>query len=313
MSRATGALDEEGTIEPEPSSQGQAPCHDPVHETLGEAPSGVGEIPRAHGLAIGLVGMAIAAWGAMCGIGGGLFAVPVLHYIYKLRLKDAIVTSLALVAATTISATASEAFRADSAINWAVVGCLVAGSLVGAQLGFRVSRKVKTRPLKVVFIVLLLIVGVRILGLVPESFASGGYPHVLPDLGPWDFATAAMIGLGGGFVAPLLGIGGGLVAVPALLVFLPSLGHLGARACSMAMAVVTSTRSMVLYYRAGELNIKRSASFAIGAAIGAFIGVQLVHIPGVAEVAKKMLAATLLIVAVRFAIDLWGNRGKTVS
>lgn len=310
MSRATGDLGQEGAIEPEiPECETPAP-EAVAHETLGEAPSGVGEAPRAHGLAIGLVGMVIAAWGAMCGIGGGLFAVPILHYIYKLKLKDAIVTSLALVAATTASATLSEALRVDSAINWAVVACLVGGCLLGAQVGFRVSRRIETRPLKMIFMVLLVIVGVRILGIVPESFAAFGHPYVHPDLGAWDYAGAALIGLGGGFVAPLLGIGGGLVAVPALLIFLPNLGHLGARACSMAMGVVTSSRSLVLYYRAGELNLKRSASIAIGAAIGAFIGVQLVHIPGVAEVAKKMLAATLLIVATRFAIDLWGTRAK---
>jgi uncharacterized membrane protein YfcA len=273
-------------------------------ETLGSAPSGAGEPARARGFAIGVVGMAIAAWGAMCGIGGGLFAVPVLHYIYRLKLKDAIITSLALVAATTASATLAEALREDSAIDWRVVLALIGGSLVGAQVGFRVSRRIETRLLKMIFIVVLAFVGIRILGIVPESLAGDGRSFAHPGLGPWDFAASALIGFGGGFVAPLLGIGGGLVAVPALLIFLPSIGHLGARACSMAMAVVSSVRSLVLYYRAGELNLRRSMSIAIGAAIGAVVGVQLVHIPGVAEVAKKMLAATLLIVAARFALDI---------
>ncbi len=304
-------MDASGSQDPptEPA-QDVSPSHP---ETLGEAPSGVGEELRAHGFAIGFVGLLIAAWGAMCGIGGGLFAVPILHYIYKLKLKDAIVTSLALVAATTTSATLSEAFRDDSRIDWRVVACLVGGSLLGAQLGFLISRRIETRMLKMVFIALLVIVGVRILGLVPESLAAGALPYTHPELGAVELVTAALIGLGGGFVAPLLGIGGGLVAVPALLVFLPSLGHLGARACSMAMGVVASSRSMFLYYRAGELNLRRSASFATGAAIGAFIGVQLVHIDGVAEIAKKMLAGTLLIVAVRFGIDLWGGRSKAAD
>ncbi|MFT5286569.1 MAG: putative membrane protein YfcA [Planctomycetota bacterium] len=266
-----------------------------------DAPPATPEARSIQGFGIALMGMVIATWGAMCGIGGGLFAVPLLHFVYKLKLKEAIVISLGLVAATTASATLSEAFRTDTAIHWGVVGCLVIGALVGTQIGFRVAKRIETRRLKQIFVVVLVFVGFRILGLGPETVAS---QLEASELAPIDFLKAAAIGLGGGFVSPLLGIGGGLVAVPALLIFLPSLGHLGARACSMAMSVFTSTRSMVLYYQAGDLDLRRAMSFGIGAAIGAFIGVQLVHIPGVAEVAKTMLAGTLLVVAFRFALDL---------
>jgi uncharacterized membrane protein YfcA len=272
--------------------------------TTDETESFAGETPAANGLGIGMVGFAIAMWGAMCGIGGGLFAVPCLHYVYKFKLKDAVVTSLSLVAATTISATIAEAMRADNQLDWRVVLALVGGCLFGAQAGFRVARRVDARKLKVVFCILLIVVGLRILGWVPEALAADRGYMAKAGLGPRDFIAAGLIGLAGGFISPLLGIGGGLVAVPALLFAIPSLGHLGARACSMAMGTVTSTRSLALYYRAGDLNLRRTASFAIGAAIGAFVGVQLVHIPGVAEVAKKMLAGTLFVVALRFAIDI---------
>ncbi len=294
MSSSARALLEAEPVEPVAS----------VPDSNQSSGSDVAEGPRTTGIGIVLVGFVIATWGAMCGIGGGLFAVPCLHYIYKLPLKQAVVTSLSLVAATTISATAAEAFRSDSRIEWWVVLCLVAGSMVGAQLGFRVAQKVEARALKLAFCLLLFFVGFRILGLVPQTFAAGGELDPGPQLVASDYLIATMIGLGGGFVAPLLGIGGGLVAVPALLFALPSLGHLGARACSMAMGTATSTRSMLLYYKAGQLDLRRSAGFATGAAIGAFVGVQIVHIPGVAEVAKKMLAATLLLVALRFAWDL---------
>lgn len=260
--------------------------------------------PQTQGFGIASIGFVIAAWGAMCGIGGGLFAVPCLHYLYKLPLKQAVVTSLSLVAATTISATLAESVRADSRIEWLVVAALVLGSLAGAQVGFRVAKRLEPRRLKMIFCVLLLFVGTRILGWVPTTLAADGQAPVDVTLGWADYGTALLIGIGGGFVAPMLGIGGGLVAVPALLFALPGIGHLGARACSMAMGTVTSTRSMVLYYRAGQLNLRRSASFAAGAALGAFVGVQIVHIPGVADVAKKMLAGTLLLVAVRFAWDV---------
>lgn len=280
----------------------------PTNGATGDPEDGVPFLsakPEARGFGVGLIGFVIAAWGSMCGIGGGLFAVPVLHYLYRLKLKEAIPASLALVFATTASATLAEAFRADCMINWPIVGGLVVGCLVGAQLGFRVSKSVPQRKLKFVFTFLLIFVGVRLLGVVPGTASLTVGEVVEPASLTTNVFRALLIGLGGGFVAPLLGIGGGLIAVPALMFGIPELGHPGARACSMAMGVVTSSRSMALYYHSGSLDLRRSSSLAIGAAIGAIVGVQLIHIPGVTDVAEKMLAATLLLVAVRFGVDVF--------
>ena len=261
--------------------------------------------PRTGLVAMALIGAAVSTWGAMCGIGGGLFAVPLLHYVYKLPLRDAIVASLVLVATTTISATGTELLHADNSLDWRIILALMVGSTVGTQLGFRVASRVSARKLKLVFSIVLTIVGLRLLGLSPEPEAAGTARYTIEGLTNRDLWLAGAVGLGGGFVAPLLGIGGGLVAVPALMLFVPVLGHLGARACSMAMATFTSTRSLFLYFRAGQLELSsRSLAFAGGAAAGAFLGVQLVHIPGASAYAEKMLAVTLLLVAVRFGVDV---------
>ncbi|MCB9916684.1 MAG: sulfite exporter TauE/SafE family protein [Planctomycetes bacterium] len=277
-------------------------AHDPDLDATAAAEERAERSPQGFGVAA--MGFAISAWCGMCGIGGGLFAVPVLHFVYKLDLKRAIPVSLSLVAAGTISGTIAEALRADSALRWGIVAGLVVGSLFGAPLGFQVAKRIDSRKLKLVFAVLLAFVGSRILGFVPQAMAAG--PDGVPVFEPsWsDYGLAAVIGLGGGFVAPLLGIGGGLIAVPALLFALPGIGHLGARACSLAMATVTSTRSLALYWRAGQLDLRGSASFALGAVVGAVAGVRLVHIPGVEDVAEKMLGVTLLLVCLRFVLDL---------
>jgi uncharacterized protein len=275
------------------------------------AESSGGESSGAKSFGVAAVSFAVAAWSGMCGIGGGLFAVPILHFVYKLRLKEAIPISLSLVAAATISATVTEALRADSAIDWGIVLGLVIGCLVGAPLGFRVSRNVDSRKLKMIFVVLLLFVGTRTLGFVPQAFAAGPDGAPLTTVGWPEYAISVLIGFGGGFVSPLLGIGGGLIAVPALLFGVPAIGHLGARACSLAMATVTSTRSLALYWRAGQLDLRRSVPFALGAAVGAIVGVLVVHIDGVEDVARKMLGVTLLVVAVRFVFDL--RRSKSHS
>jgi uncharacterized protein len=263
-----------------------------------------GEELRARGLGVAALGCLIGTWGSMCGIGGGLFAVPLLHYVYHVPLKRAVVMSLSLVFATTSSSTVSEIVREDSALEWGIVGGLVLGALFGAPLGFRVAQKIDTRRLKMIFIFVLAFVGLRILGLLPDILSGDGGGAIAVDVGWTEYLVAIGIGFGGGFVAPLLGIGGGLVAVPGLHLAVPIIGHLGARACSLAMGTVASGRSLRLYFKSGQLDLRASASLALGAVVGAWIGVQLVHLEGLTDVAEKMLGITLLGVAARFTFDV---------
>lgn len=277
--------------------------------TTTESPTENHARPGLHGLGPVAISCLVAAWSGMCGIGGGLFAVPILHYGYGLRLKESIPISLALVAASTIAGTLAEVAHTENALDGGIILVLVAGCLVGAPLGFRIAKRINARKLKVVFAVLLVLVGIRILGIAPAVFAAGANGEPTALLGPLDYGLAVIIGFTGGLVAPLLGIGGGLVAVPALMLGVPALGHLGARACSLAMATVTSTRSLVLYWRAGQLDLRQAGSFAVGAALGATLGVNLVHLEAVAEIAQKMLGVTLLVVALRFVFDLRRKHG----
>jgi len=260
---------------------------------------------RAQGLGVAAIGCLIGTWSSMCGIGGGLFAVPLLHYVYKVPLKRAVALSLALVFATTASSTIAELLRADSAIEWGIVAGLVIGTLFGTPLGFRVAQKIDTRRLKMIFIFVLLFVGLRILGALPDFLSGSVSVGTAEEVGWTEYLVAVAIGVGGGFVAPLLGIGGGLVAVPALHLAVPVIGHLGARACSLAMGTVASAKSNWLYWKKGQHDPRAALSLALGAVVGAWIGVQLVHLEALTDIAAKMLGGTLLFVSGRFAVDVW--------
>lgn len=246
-------------------------------------------------------GLLISIWGAMCGIGGGLFTVPFLHFVLKFPMRRAVATSLGLVFAATSSATIAESLHSDSRIHWPLAGTLIVGSLIGAQLGFRAAQHIDTRKLKLLFAVALLYVGLRILLVAGQASAVADVNFVIETK---HLIAGFVIGIGGGFLAPIMGIGGGLVAVPALTFGIPSLGHLGARASSMAMASFTSGRSFWMYLRSRLAVISEVVAIGTGAAIGSAIGVQLVHLEGMAEVARAMMGVTLLIVAGRFAWDL---------
>ena len=256
------------------------------------------------GLRLSLIGVVVAAWSTVCGIGGGLFAVPILHYVYRMPMRRAVATSLGLVAASTFMATISEAFHPGSFLNWPVVGVLVVGSLLGAQVGYRVAQRVSVRSLKTLFAALVLLVALRLF----KGGASDFMEVSGATLGAWEVALVACIGFGSGFVSPLLGIGGGLVAVPSLYFGLPDLGYLGARASSIAMAVVNSSRSLWLHGAAGRVDLECAFWFGLGGATGAVAGVQLVHLPEVAPVARSMMALTLMVVSARFAWDVLSGR-----
>lgn len=259
------------------------------------------EGPRPSPLLLFVYGLVIAVWSAMCGIGGGLFTVPFLHFWMKFPMRRAVATSLGLVFASTVFATLTEVVHEDSRLRWWLVAALIAGSLIGTQLGFRVAHRIDARQLKALFVVALGVVGVFVL-----RATGGGQASAVPNFEPTlvDHFTAFVIGFFGGFLAPIMGIGGGLVAVPALSFALSELGHRGARAISTAMAAVTSGRSFWLYLRAEEVRARDVAAIGMGGAIGASIGVQLVHVEGMADVARGMMGVTLLLVAARFAWDL---------
>lgn len=242
---------------------------------------------------------------AMCGVGGGLFAVPLLHFGHKLELRRAVATSLALVLATVSAGTLSEVLRADSAIDWGLLGFLVAGALLGSQAGFRVAQKLDVRIVRAVFVVVLAVAGARMLS-GPEGAGDGG--DGLAGLALYAAATA--IGFAGGFVSPLLGIGGGLILVPALYLVLPEQGFAGARAMSLATSIASAARSLVLYARLGEVVRPSAECLAAGAAAGAVLGVQVVHLQGAVDLARTSLGLLLLYVSARFVVQLARERRR---
>jgi uncharacterized membrane protein YfcA len=256
---------------------------------------------------------ALALWfggtfvGTICGIGGGLFATPILHYVLGEPFRAAIGSSLVLVLTMTLVATGFEALHADSALDWAVVGLLVLGSVPGTHVGHAFSKRVSVRTLKVLFAVFLLASAARALMLdtdAPHLAVLGG---VRLDAARIAWITA--VGFGGGFLAPLLGIGGGILVIPALFLTLSDLSYLEVRACSMAMGLVNSAQAVYLSARDSGVRSASTPSFAAVAVVGALCGVWAVHQPGWDEVARHAMTTVIVFVAARFAWDAWSTRG----
>jgi uncharacterized membrane protein YfcA len=241
------------------------------------------------------IGFLIGTAGALCGVGGGLFAGPLLHLARGLELRKAAASALLTVLGTTLAATLVESTRPDSRLDGAVVVALACGALIGSQLGFRVAQRLPEQVLRRAFALVLLVAALRLL--YSGEAVGGGLA-----LGATGRALAALaIGATGGFLTPILGIGGGIVMVPALFFSLEGLGFGGARACSLAAGAVASLRSLWLHARAGNVDRRGGLPIAIGAVLGAWAGVGLAHEPALAGWGRILLGGLLLFQATRFA------------
>jgi uncharacterized protein len=241
---------------------------------------------------------------SLCGIGGGLFAVPLLHYLGKLPLKRAVANSLALVFTLSVTATAVELLHTRSGLRAGVVAALIGGGYLGARTGLRVAEHIDVRLLKAAFAVVLAFAAVRILGL--HAFVGVGEGGV--ELTPETTAVVLAVGFGGGFIAPILGVGGGLLVIPALFLSLPTISYLEARACSMAMTIFVSAQSVQSYWRRGEIDLARVGGLIAATVVGALAGVWAVHREGWVEGARVAMGVVLGAVALRFASDVLRGR-----
>ncbi|MEX1025041.1 MAG: sulfite exporter TauE/SafE family protein [Planctomycetota bacterium] len=269
-------------------------------EFTGQAQRTRSVVTRAWTLGLPALGTLIGCLGAVCGIGGGLFATPLLNLGVGLVLTTAIATSLVMVFATALAATVAEALSGESHLVWPLVFALAAGAFLGTRAGYRFVQRLGVGRLVWIFGGFLLFAGVRLI--LPGSTPIE--PTAL-DLDARSLTTAFVIGLLGGAIAPMLGIGGGIVMVPGLALFVDGLGFEGARACALAAATVGASRSALLYARRGRVQWRYGFLLAGGAVVGAAIGVQLTHFAGAGEFGKRFLGVLVIFVSLRYLIGAW--------
>jgi hypothetical protein len=243
-------------------------------------------------------GVAIGFAGALCGIGGGIFAGPLLHTTRRIPLKRAAATAILVVLGTTTSATVTESYRSDSDLVPEVVVPLAVGALLGSQLGFAVSGRIAERALKRLFALVLLVAGARVLFF---TSALGSVSAFGPTGSMW---VAGAIGIAGGFLTPILGVAGGVLMVPALFLFLGHLGFGGARACALAAGAVAAMRSLWLHTRRGNVAYALGLPLAVGALLGAFLGAVAAHHPLWTQAGRVGLGCLLLAQSWRFFREL---------
>ena len=253
-------------------------------------------------------GIAAGGVGALLGIGGGVFLVPLLNVALGVPLRTAAAISLATVIATSSSVSAGRA--GEQLINLRLGMVLevatVAGSLLGGLTAHLFSEATLQRLFAIVAVVsamsVLLRVNRRNVMLHPEaaSGALGGRFHE-PESGGTVTYRVKRLPLGllasflAGNVSSLLGIGGGVIKVPALNAWC-GIPMRAAAATSAFMIGVTATGGAIIDYGRGDLPPLLAAPAVLGVQLGSWAGLLLTHrLP--AKSLKLLLVVVLLIVA----------------
>jgi uncharacterized membrane protein YfcA len=115
---------------------------------------------KAAAPAVG-VGLVAGVLSGLLGVGGGVIIVPLLVALVHLSQHQAHATSLAAI--VPIGAVGALTFALGGKIDLEVAGLLALGALVGAPAGARIMARIEERPLRIMFGVLMIAVGVQLL------------------------------------------------------------------------------------------------------------------------------------------------------
>lgn len=266
-------------------------------------------ITPALALIVFVAGAAAGAFGALLGLGGGIFLVPLLNLGLGFPISVAAAISLATVIATSSVVTAGKA--GQHLMNFRFGMLLEVATAAGSVLGGITAQFVAQATLQRLFAFVTGAVAVA-------TIARSGKRNVIRDptvdpglLGGRFFdhehgehvvyrIKRLPLALGVSFVAgnvsSLLGIGGGVMKVPVLNAWC-GMPLRAAAATSAFMIGVTATGGAIIYYGSGQLPPVAAAAAILGVQLGSHLGLRLSPKMPVRHL-KLLLAAILGTVSV---------------
>ncbi|MGH9481395.1 MAG: sulfite exporter TauE/SafE family protein [Terriglobales bacterium] len=248
-----------------------------------------------------LFGAAVLAgfFGALLGVGGGIFIVPALVLLFQLPVKIAVAASLVSVIAT--SNAGGSSYVEQHITNLRLGMFLEVATTLGALSGSIMALYLREWVILLLFAALLLYMGVTAYTTRHRDdaqIACGGYAQGWPD--GWsrrlglsgsyhdealhrqvDYVVAGTgIGAGisylAGVASGLLGVGGGVLKVSAMNRYM-NVPMKAAVGTSKMMIGVTAAVGSILFYLAGLIHFFIVAPVALGTTAGAEIGTRVMN------------------------------------
>ncbi len=119
-----------------------------------------------------VLGVFVGILAAIMGVGGGFIMVPVMVYLLRMPMHVVVGTSLFQILFTCIDVTIMQSYS-NHTVDFVLALILLIGSTLGAQVGAKISRRLKGEQLKIILAAIVLLVMVKMLfGLLLQ-------PHIL--------------------------------------------------------------------------------------------------------------------------------------
>jgi uncharacterized membrane protein YfcA len=115
-----------------------------------------------YNLMLGIaISFGVGFFSSMAGVGGGLVHVPAMIYLFHFPVFYAIPTSIFILSISSTFSVASHAMVGK--IAWTIVPFLGIGAVIGAQIGGKLSRKIRSEWLVRALAVLIIIAALRLM------------------------------------------------------------------------------------------------------------------------------------------------------
>jgi uncharacterized protein len=242
---------------------------------------------------LALFSLAAGLLGALLGLGGGIFLVPVMIVLFGVDAQTAIVASLVSVIAT--SSGSASAYVKEGLSDLRIAMFLEVATVIGGIAGALVSVTLLSgrSQLLTLFFVPIVVLSAVLMYRTRAVDVQRNPPHDAwaDRLGlhsryydaarrEWiDFRVTGtkrglVVSAGAGIVAGLLGVGGGMFYVPGMNTLM-NVPVRVATATSNFMIGVTATAGALVYLLFGHLAVGLAAPVAVGVLAGSLIGARL--------------------------------------
>lgn len=214
---------------------------------------------------VAAVGLVSGTLGALCGVGGAIFAIPGLVRYAGLAQRQAAGSSL--VAVTAIAATSAASFDRKGHVDWSVAATLGIGAAVLTPVGAMASRVAAPQVLRrgLGGFMLLLAPAMPLRGALEKSV--GDTEQASPNT-----SLLRSLGAGIGFGSGLLGISGGSLFTPLLALTAGLDSFRDVLGTSFAAMVVPTAVGALSYARMGCVAPAVVPPLLLGAVTGASVG-----------------------------------------
>jgi len=220
-----------------------------------------------------LIGVATGVASGLLGVGGGFVMVPALLMLGTPQ-REANGTSLAVI--LPVAVVGAGILGQGHAVNLEVGIALAIGSVGGAVLGARLTRRLSDLFLRRAFGVMAVAVGIVIIADAVLRAVSGNV-HMTAGLDPTGISLwvmAFVVGAIAGVLSGLLGIGGGAVMVPAMTLLMGLTQH-AAQGTSLLVIIPTAISGSITHFRMGNIRLQTAGWLSLGGVVGAVAGALL--------------------------------------